>query len=170
MACTLNYGAMTNIRICLDDTPAGGLQEIKYGLFNEVSATLAEADGKITGTSTIAKLRSITFNKKDETTNFTEVTTNQTNGSQVIVPTVTAQLNGLNKATRDAADKLSSPNVRLIMFVKTVDGVTWCLGRKYGMICSQVASGTGTNSGDFNGYTLTFTGEEDDNILPAELT
>lgn len=170
MACSLNYGAMANIRICLDDVPTGGLQEIKYGLFDEVSATLEESAGKVTGTSTNSKLRTISFNKKDETTNFTEVTTNQTNGSQVIVPTLTVQLNGLNKDTRDAADKLSSPNVRLIMFVKTVDGIVWCLGRKYGMICSQVTSGTGTNSGDFNGYTLTFTGEEDDNIVPASLT
>lgn len=170
MACTIDYSKMDSVKICLDDVPTGGIQEIKYGVFSELSALLVEDEnGNLTG-ATAAALKTITFNKKDEATNFNEITTNQTNGSQVIVPTLTVQLNGINKATRDAAEAISKPNVRLIVFAKTVDGVIWCLGRKYGMICSQVSLNTGTGSADFNGYSLTFTGEEDDNIAPATIS
>lgn len=169
MACQIDYSNMNNIRICMDDVPTGGLQELHYGVFSELEPLMKETEGVITGV-TEAKLKKIVFNKKDNATKFNEVTTNETNGSQVIVPTVNVQLNGLNKATRDAAESLSRPAVRLVIFAKTVDGVVWCIGRKYGLIASSVTSGTGTGSADFNGYTITFTGEEDDNIMPATIT
>lgn len=173
MACTIDYSGMNNIRICVGDTPVGGITEVKYGVFSEIKPMLTETvAGEVTATAATinAKLKSIAFNKKDETSNINEVATNSTNGSKVIVPTVTIQISGLTKETRDASEKLSKPNLRLVLLVKTADGITWCIGRKYGLYASQVTSATGVGSADFTGYSLTFTGEEDDHMAAITIS
>lgn len=160
---------MADILFQCADTPVGGLKELYYTVLDEVSSLTPDSS---TGEITIAKskVKTIDFNKKDGATNFTEVTTSQPNGAQSTVPTVTVQLNGFSKATRDTLDKISNPLLRLVLIGQTDDGKYWMLGRKYGMIASQVTSGTGANNADFNGYNVTFTGEEDEMATPCKFS
>lgn len=163
MACTLNYKGMQSIHLDCNDIPVGGLKSIRYAYHKDVVET---TPGK--PTISASKLKEIRFNKKDGATNFTEVTTSQANGSQSTVPTLTVQLNGLNATTRQALDAISSPLVKLAIVAEDANGTLWVLGRKYGMVLTEVTAGTGASNGDFNGYNLTFTGEE--NELAAVIT
>lgn len=166
MGCTLNYQNMQGIVLSCNDKPTGGLKSLRFMMLAD--APKAATAGKWTVSR--AKTKQLIFNKKDEATNFNESTTSQANGSSSTIPTVSVQFNGITKATRDALEQLSNPLVRLVLIAETDDGAFWMLGRSFGMILSEVSSGTGASNGDFNGYNATFTGEETDLAVPVTLT
>lgn len=162
MGCNLAYAQMQSVNITCNDKPIGGLKSLRYLMLSDVE----ESEAGVFSVSK-AKSKALIFNKKDGATNFTEVTTSQANGSQSTVPTVMTQFNGICKATRDVLEKLSNPLVKVAIVAETADGSFWLLGRKYGMVASEVTSGTGATNGDFNGYNVTFTGEENELAVPV---
>lgn len=157
---------MQSIALYCEDKPVGGLKSLHFAMLSDIKS-LAVTNGTVTVSK--AKLKELVFNTKDGATNFTEVTTSQGNGSQSTVPTVTVQFNGINATTRDQLDKLSNPLVKLCLVGQTADGKYWLLGRKYGMVATEVTASTGANNADFNGYNVTFTGEEDELAIPCTL-
>lgn len=156
MACKLPYAQMKSISLTCEDKATGGIRAIHYMMQHD--CVPVSEDGTLVVDKT--KTRQIAFNLKDGATNFSEVTNAQANGTASTVPTIVSQLNGLNKATRDSLEKLSNPLVKLVLIAETADGTMWAFGRGYGLVLTEVASGTGAGNGDFNGYTITFTGEE----------
>lgn len=165
MACTQNYALMKGIALSCDDKPTGGLVSLRLGILGDHAVTgTAETGFK---TDFTKKTINIVFNKKDNATNFIEDTNATAGGSKIVTPTATVQLAGLNKATRDNINKLANPLVKVVLFAETVDGVVWMMGREFGMYLSSVEGGTGVAASDFNGYTLTFTGEEKDKSIPV---
>lgn len=167
MACVTNYSKMASVVIKCEDVPTGGLQALKLGILGD-HPIVTEDDGATYTTDLSKKLIELTFNKKDEATKFNEVTNTVAGGSKVTVPTVTVQFAGINKATRDAIMKLANPMVKVCIFATTADGKIWALGREFGMMLTSVTMNTGTSASDFNGYRLTFTGEEKEKALEIQ--
>lgn len=90
--------------------------------------------------------------------NFEETISNEQNGSVMYTQTVNVQLKKLSQAKQ--LELHSVLKNRVVVFVQDRNDAIWMVGRQYGAWLSTRTGATGTEMGDFNGYTLAFTAEE----------
>lgn len=87
-----------------------------------------------------------------------DVSKNRQNGTVFYSQEVTIQLQKLTAANRNLVKLLAVNNLMII--VEDRNGKFWLYGEENGLAVSGGSIGSGTSSGDFNGSSLTFSGEE----------
>lgn len=157
MACALTQGHTLDCRDSM-----GGLE---YGLvteFDNVSG-ITQAAGTVTAILKAPAKRFWKYNFTRATANWEEVYTDSVeNGTSFNAQALNIMLNKMLAATSQEI-KLLAQN-RLIWVVKDRNGKFWLLGEEQGMQRSGGKAGSGTASGDRNGYEINFTAE---NRVPA---
>ncbi len=153
MACALTSNYTLD---CRDSV--GGVVEIYFIEAGNVTA-ITEASGNV---SAITKASGKVFRKyeQDQDTAFfvENLNSNVQNGSIFYQQELTIVLNKMQTATRN--ELLLLLKNRLIAVVKDANGAYWLLGKTRFLYSTGGNSGSGTASGDRNGYTFTFTAME----------
>lgn len=153
MACALTQNYTLD---CRDSV--GGVVEIYFIEEGNVSA-IVEASGNVT---TITKEAGKVFRKyeQDQDTAFfvENLNSNVQNGTMFYQQELTIVLNKMQTNTRNELLLLNKN--RLIAIVKDANGAYWLLGKTRFLHATAGNSGTGTASGDRNGYTFTYTAME----------
>jgi hypothetical protein len=153
MACALTSGYTLD---CRDSV--GGVIEMYFIEAGNVSS-ITEASGVVT---TITKASGKVFRKyeQDQDTAFfvENLNSNVQNGTIFYQQELTVVINKMATAIRNELLLLNKN--RLIAVVKDANGSYWLLGKTRFLHATAGNSGTGTASGDRNGYTFTYTALE----------
>lgn len=153
MACALTSNYSLD---CRDSV--GGVVEI-YFIESGNIATITEASGNV---SAITKASGKVFRKyeQDQDTAFfvENLNANVQNGTLYYQQELTIVLNKMQTATRN--ELLLLLKNRLTAVVKDANGIYWLLGKTRSLNATAGNTGTGTASGDRNGYTFTFSAME----------
>lgn len=153
MACALTSGYTLDCRDSI-----GGIVEIYFIEAGNVSS-ITEASGVVT---TITKASGKVFRKyeQDQDTAFfvENLNSNVQNGSLFYQQELTIVCNKMQTATRNELLLLNKN--RLIAVAKDANGAYWLLGKTRFLHATAGNSGSGTASGDRNGYTFTYTALE----------
>jgi hypothetical protein len=153
MACNLTQGFPID---CKDNV--GGVKAV-YIANKDNIATITEAAGVVTGITMDAGTYFWKYDQIKETSNFAEaITTNVQNGTVFYAQTIEVIVNKLQTNTRNEILLLAQATTSVI--VQDNNNKYWLLGRQNGLDLTGGGSATGTAYGDRNGYTLTFTGSE----------
>ena len=151
MACALTQGFVLDCK-----ESVGGIKSVRFVEFD--NATFVPAAGVATITMAAGK-QFWKYAQVRETSSFTEtITATVQNGTIFYSQELTVILNKLAAATRNEILLLAKN--RLMAIVEDMNGAFWLLGAKNGLDITGGNSATGTASGDRNGYTLTFAGQE----------
>ena len=136
----------------------GGIKSVRFAEFANVSS-VTESAGVV---SAITMAGSNKFWKYDlirETSSLTEnINANVQNGTTFYQQELTIILNKMAVATRNEILLLAKN--RLMAIVEDTNGTFWLVGQLNATDLTAGSAGTGTASGDRNGYTLTFTAME----------
>ena len=153
MACALTSNYTLDCRDSI-----GGLVEIYFIEEGNVES-ITEASGVVTA---ITKASGKVFRKyeQDQDTAFfvENLNSNVQNGSQFYQQELTIVCNKMQTATRNELLLLNKN--RLIAVAKDANGAYWLLGKTRFLHATAGNSGSGTASGDRNGYTFTYTALE----------
>lgn len=153
MACALTSNYTLDCRDSI-----GGLAEIYFIEEGNVES-ITEASGVVTA---ITKASGKVFRKyeQDQDTAFfvENLNSNVQNGSLFYQQELTIVCNKMQTATRNELLLLNKN--RLIAVAKDANGAYWLLGKTRFLHATAGNSGSGTASGDRNGYTFTYTALE----------
>ena len=156
MACSLTVGYSLGCR-----TSVGGVEWVSFIAFGN-KGTVTAASGTVTAW-TVGGGQFFKYEQEEE---VSEATSNETlsrpNGTIFYAQEVKLAINGLTAALRQEL-KLLAQN-RLIGIVKMRDGQSFVFGLDYGLMKSAQASKSGLAFGDRNGYEITFSGSEANDI------
>lgn len=159
MACVLTGGYTLDCRDAV-----GGLIEVYFIEEGNVSS-ITEASGVVTA---ITKTTGSVFRlyEQDQDTAFFVENLNSSieNGTTFYQQELTIVINKMATATRNQLLLLNKN--RLIAVAKDANGAYWLLGKTRFLYATGGNSGTGTASGDRNGYTFTYTAKEP-NLAPT---
>ena len=146
---------------CRDNT--GGIANL-YILSGSITSVTDASEGLISGITGSGEFYK--FELFRQTSDFSEaITSTPENGTVFYEQTLNAVFFKLQSSTRNQVKVLAqNPNLKVVVETNngTVDGVGryWLLGEDRGMQLLSGTGATGTAFGDFNGYSLTFTGQE----------
>lgn len=160
MACQLTQGFSYD---CKDNV--GGIKKVWIASLDDIDQ-ITEANGVVSAI-TMTSNQFYLYDLVRESSNFSEaVNTNVQNGTIFYAQTLEIILNKLQVNTRNEIILLGQNRVAVI--VEDNNGRFWLLGRKHGLDLTGGGSGSGTAFGDRNGYTLTFTGSENELALNVD--
>lgn len=144
---------------------SGGISKVYITeLSNVLGTTLQSPTGEISAFNMVSPSKFYEFEFRRNTSTFTEVTTNSIdNSTSSVIQTLTLKIPRRERAKRDVIALLSLKDLAII--VKDSNGLYWYLGQENGMFLTENNSESGTAKADFNGYTLTFTSDEEEQAL-----
>jgi hypothetical protein len=138
----------------------GGLKEVLFIEFDNVTA-ITEASGVVTAITVSPGKQFRRYVMPKETSFFTEtLNSNVANGTIFYQQELTIVLNKMQANTRNEISLLAQN--RLIAIGLDNNGKYWLLGRERSIDATGGDGGSGTATGDRNGYTRVFTGMEKD--------
>jgi hypothetical protein len=156
------------------DNNWGGIKSLYITELGNISSVTHDSPSRrITAINMLngAKFYKFEFNKNTST--YTQSTaSNQENGSEVCLQTVTLAIRRMEQAKRDIIMKLGKFK-DLAVIVEDSNDLHWLLGETEGLITTQKDSGPGTTKQDPNGWVITMTGEEQEeacNVADDALT
>lgn len=153
MACLLTQGFTVD---CRDSV--GGIETFYIGSLDEIASVTASA-GVVTAIDT-GSGAFYEYEVRKQTSNATETyTADDSNGTLFHEQEVTVQLSKMDATKRNEIFLLGKNRVMII--AKDRNGKYFLYGKKNGLTLGG-SSQTGTAMGDLNGYTLTFTGAEEE--------
>lgn len=156
MACALTVGYSLGCR-----NSVGGVEWVSF-LAYENKGTVTAASGTVTAW-TVGGGQFFKYQQEEEVSEATSTETlSRPNGTIFYAEEVKLAINGLTAPLRQEL-KLLAQN-RLIAIVKMRDGQSWAFGLDYGLMKSAQASKSGLAFGDRNGYEITFSGNEANDI------
>lgn len=160
MSCQLTQGYTFDCR-----NNVGGIKRVFIASRDDISTI--DVIGGVVDDIVFAQNQFYIYDLTRESSNFSEtVNTNVQNGTTFYAQSLEIVLNKLQVNTRNEIILLGQN--RLCIVVEDNNGRYWMLGQKNGIDLTGGGSASGTAYGDRNGYTLTFTGSE--NELAPELT
>lgn len=146
----------------------GGVRAVWFIGYGDVSA-VSEASGVVTAITKVAGKSWYKYNLIRNTASWTETPTGDVaNGTMFWSEELTIILNKLQANTRNEIQLLSRATVMSI--VQDNNGKYWLVGKNNGLDLTTGSHTTGTASGDRNGYTLTFNGEEREMAVEVNTT
>lgn len=152
MSCQLTQGFLFD---CKDNV--GGIKKVWIASRDDVNQ-ITEANGVVSAI-TMLQNQFYLYDLVRESSNFSEtVNTNVQNGTVFFAQSLEIILNKMQVNTRNEIILLGQNRVCVV--VEDNNGRYWLLGRKNGIDLTGGGSVSGTAYGDRNGYTLTFTGSE----------
>ena len=136
----------------------GGVQTVYIAHREDVTAITTDVDGTVSGFTMASTRKFFEFKMEKETALFTNPPIgNVANGAQYFDEVLTIVFNQPDSATRNQIAILAKAN--LIVIVKTANGTFRLLGEENdGLVLNGGDGGSGTASGDRNGYSLQFRG------------
>ena len=154
MSCTLiTSGILKNC-----DNNVGGITNIYITDFDNV-LSVTSSTGLISAIGMASGTQFYEYEFIKNTSTFSEKGTIAIeNGTAFFEQTVTLKLAKRQKTTRNNIALLLHKELAII--VLDSNGTYWLVGEVRGANVSDVPSESGTNAGDFNGYTITFIGQE----------
>jgi hypothetical protein len=154
MSCQLTQGYSFDCR-----NNVGGIKKVYIASRDDID-DITIASGVVSAVS-FAQNQFYTYDLTRESSNFSEtVNTNVQNGTTFFAQSLEIVLNKLQVNTRNEIILLGQN--RLCIVVEDNNGKYWMLGFKNGIDLTGGGSASGTAYGDRNGYTLTFTGSENE--------
>lgn len=136
----------------------GGAKEVLFIEFDNVE-TITEASGVVTAITVASGKQFRRYVVPKETSFFTETpNSNVQNGTLFYQQELTIVINKMQANTRN--ELLLLGQNRLIAIVLDKNSKYWLLGRDTALDMTGGDGGTGTATGDRNGYTRVFTGME----------
>jgi hypothetical protein len=143
----------------------GGLKlAYLFRLYEIASKTVV--DGVVTALSLESGAVLAEYNFRKNSSSFTEtITAADVEGTTIYTPEITLQFTKLETSKRNEILLLSQND--LVAIVLDRNGTYWMLGYNNGLILGGDAQ-TGTAMGDFNGYNITLTGEEELPMLEVQ--
>jgi hypothetical protein len=154
MPCQLTQGFTFDCR-----NNVGGIKRVWIASRDDISS-ISITSGVVDGI-TFAQNQFWLYDLTRESSNFSEtVNTNVQNGTTFYAQSLEIVLNKLQVNTRNEIILLGQN--RLCIVVEDNNGKLWMLGYKNGIDLTGGGSASGTGYGDRNGYTLTFTGSENE--------
>ena len=162
-----NIADLQDITFDCDALYTGGLKRVyitQVGDFNVVDP-LTGADDSIAAADVITppavgEVVSFEFNLRDAFSNFTDVTTNNADGTSTTVPTISLEFPRMDAAKRSALDAISKPGISLAAAVETAAGTYHLIGAEFGLYASSIDGASGTQRSEKNRYQLTLVGDE----------
>jgi hypothetical protein len=153
MACELTTGMTFD---CSEGV--GGIDTLYIAKLSDF-ATGVTVDGTTGEVDALPEATLFKYDLKSKlASSFTEELSNDQTGSYFYNLTVNAQFKKLSQAKQKELHLLAKN--RVVVFVKDRNNTIWMLGRQYGLWLSGRSGASGQEFGDFNGYSLVFTGEE----------
>ena len=154
MSCTLITTGVA--KDCNPNT--GGLHRIWITDAENV-LSLTESAGEVTAISMSSATYFYEYIVNKNTSTFAEKGTfSIENGTSFHEQTVTIKLARRQKSTRNALAMLVRKD--LVVIVLDQNGLYWIIGASNGANLTEMPSESGTQKGDFNGYTLTILAQE----------
>ena len=153
MACLLANG---RAEVCKD--VVGGLESIYFINYGDITAktydvTDTDMIATVTGVSNLYKFELKGTNSFEQT-----ITSSRENGTTFVEQTLSIQLKKQDAATTKTVKLLSYGRPNIV--VKDNNGNFFLAGLERGMDVTTGTISNGTALGDFNGYSLTFVGQE----------
>lgn len=143
------------------DNNTGGVQKIYITDFcNLDSLTYTSGEEGVIASITLesgAQFYEFAFNRN--TSSFTETATvSVENGSLFYNQTISLKIPRREYSKRDVLATLMQKDLAII--VQDQNGLYWLFGEQNGVLVTEIPSESGVAKGDFNGYTITLSGEE----------
>lgn len=136
----------------------GGLREVLFIEFDNVTS-VDEVSGVVTGIVVASGKQFRRYVLQKETSSFTETpNANPQNGTIFYQQVLTIVINKMQTNTRNELGILGM--ARLLAIALDQNDRYWLLGKQNALDLTGGEGGTGTASGDRNGYTREFTGSE----------
>ncbi|TWF38854.1 hypothetical protein FHW36_10677 [Chitinophaga polysaccharea] len=146
----------------------GGVSEVMAIEFDNVES-ITETAGVISAIVLATGKQFRKYSMPKDTAFFTDVpTANVQNGTIFYQQEVTIVFNKMRTNVRN--ELLLLAQNRLIFIIKDKNGTYWLLGKKNALDLTGGEGGTGTASGDRNGYTRVFTGQEPQMAVEVQST
>lgn len=153
MACNLTQNMPLDCRDSI-----GGAKEVLFIEFENVTSII-EDNGVVTDIAVAPTRLFRRYQVPKETSFFTEtLNASVANGTIFYQQELTVVLNKMQANTRNEIQLLAQN--RLIAIVLDQNGKYWLLGKERAIDATGGDGGTGTATGDRNGYSRTFTGME----------
>lgn len=141
----------------------GGIKKLYLTeLCNVSSLTLGSPTTEITAITMSGAAVFYEFEFIKNTSTFTDVGARSDSGGYVYTQTINLQLSKREKTKRDTLALLATSGKELVAIVKDANDLYWYLGETNGLTLTENNSESGTAKADFNGYNITFVGEEPD--------
>jgi len=154
MSCSLISAGIS--RNC--DNNVGGITNIWITDFSNI-VSVTESAGSISAITMASGTIFYEYEFIKHTSTFSEKQTiSIENGTAFAEQTVTLKLSKRQKSTRN--NLLLLLHKELAIVVLDSNGLYWFIGETQGANVSDIPSESGTQAGDFNGYTITFMGQE----------
>jgi len=155
MSCALTQGYTLG---CRDSV--GGIPEVRFIEFNNVTGVALNASFLVTGITTTGSTKFWRYQLPKQTSQFTQTdNASEENGTIFYQQDLQIVLNKMTATLRN--ELLLLGRNRLMAIVSDRNGAFWLLGSRNGMYLSAGTAQTGTAMGDRNGYDVTFTGMEE---------
>lgn len=155
---------LINSSLALDCMSSMGGLKTAYFLAGEITATTAVA-GEITAITGTGSFYEFALAK--DTAFFNEaINVSNVTGSVYYEGVLTVVLQKMDAAKRNQILLAAQNRDLRIAFVDQQD-VTWIMGLTRGAVMSASNAASGTNVGDLNGYTLSFTAQEPEAAYPV---
>ena len=152
MSCLINKGYVLG---CKDST--GGVRNVYLANFS--GATTFTVDGSDVITAITSSPSFYKYECPKQTAGVVETATvNVQNGTVLYSQVLTLVLNKMSADMRNEMMLLAK--APLFVIAEDQNGLFWLLGKQNAVDLTTGTSGTGTNFGDRNGYSLTFTALE----------
>lgn len=136
----------------------GGTKEVYFIEFENVSA-ITETSGMVTAITVASGKQFRKYQVPKETSFWTQaLNSNVQNGSIFYQQELTVIVNKMQANTRNELQILAMN--RLLAIVLDANGKYWLLGKDNALDATAGEDGSGTASGDRNGFSRTFTGME----------
>lgn len=136
----------------------GGLKVVKIASKCDIE-TITELNGVITAIDMVTGSKFYEFQLVKSTSNFSLApTSNAQNGTAFYAEALSLVFNKMKSTTSALVDSLVKSSI--VAIVEDKNGEAFLLGRTLGLDLSGGTIGSGTASGDRNGYELQFSGEE----------
>lgn len=172
MGCSIDFTGVADISFSCDDVATGGLKSVY--LCDKADLDASSSDWAVaSGALTISHITGLVtagvdmvalgFNNKDGFSNFTDVKTNNADGSGSCVPTIQIEFVRMDNDLRNTLNSIAKPGAELVAFVETAAGTYHAVGIDFGLYASTVDGASGASRTDKNRYQLTLVGEE--NVL-----
>lgn len=160
------------------DNNTGGVRKMYIADYDNLTAvTVAGTPEEVTAITMASTTQFYEFEFNRNTSSFTEeVAVDLNAGSTYFNQTVNLMLNRRESTKRDAIEKLTAGQKKLIIIVLDSNGLYWLFGKDEGAYATAITGGSGIAKADKNGYEIVMTAEEpsqafvvDPTIIPALL-
>jgi hypothetical protein len=143
------------------DPNSGGVRKIYITDSVNITGVTENSDDVVTAIGLVSGATYYNFDFNKNTSSYEEtISVNVENGTTSYPQSVNLVIPRREFAKRNTIALLAVGQKRLSIIVEDSNGLFWLFGRYEGMQLTEMTGGSGIVKTDFNGYNMTFTGDE----------